>query len=634
MVSAFCALTMGAHAMDPIADAPQPNLAETLKACVDFKDLWFEVGAFLYKGKLHRKGFLKCFNKAKISELFSGTPEKFESLVDTTHVVEFFRLVLEKSYDDESRTKKARALKNSFHMDAWEDELECENLGPVLTNLTQVIYFSGTDAEKKTLLGKLKRSIARIAPEDGAQERKIDTFFDLPALARIVDDLLADQAVSEEHIVRVIKADTLLENISGHTKTVCSYIHLRNFLTFMVTLIRADQAQKDPSFSALLNCLRWDAFFINLPELLGHSPAILPSLFSIPELKAQITLLQEGTELTAEGLRTIINTQALQSFRITPEMVEEYVNFELLARGLNALRRGEQSEELKQAFNIPSLEALLGKDISSAINSDLPEAAQYKRLSELRDYLTKSTWLLPLFTCGTGILWLGTMVLCEGKWYSAVPLAIGVAAYNGLTYGQKKKPLSIPIGNWIAVKAHRFFAKLLPLKETLKNELLELAPTHPEHEQNYRLIVSLLTEEHLQTLPHSLQLLNLFEKPRTFVAKHPKFINSICTLDNENALACLTIIRDLLEQVVPLENLPHKKAIETFFDLCNPETLIELPHTGLIMIVLYCPHVLERQQEFLQKAETLVTDNNRPITWYYHEALKQAQDIRDIDLEQ
>ncbi len=642
VVSVLCALTTGASST--LLAAQQASSSEN--SCVEIKDLVFELGAILYKGKLDKKGLehlVACFHKDKIAELFSLSPDAFERLIDTKSLLEYCNLVLEKSYTHQAREKKALALKRSFHLEAWEEELECENLRPFFNNLTKLIYFSGTQHEKEDLIRKLRRAVTDLQSqnEDDDEPRKIDKYFDLQALKSIFDDLLRKKEVSEDRIVSVLNVETVLENISDGDESVFKYVHLKNFLTFIVTLIAADLAEEDPPLAPLLSCMRWDTLFIQLPELLGNSPRALQSLFSIPHLKRQIALLQEGA-VTADGLRTIFK----RNFVLTQERLELLINFDKLADGLNALRHGEQAHELKDIINFPLLEEIAGIDLRSAFNTELPESVHHKKLSELIDHF-KNPKYLSVVASALPILWLAGHTFCHNlmetlepqQWWTAGPLLVGaiMLVYQATVHFEEKQRLGAIVLKTGMVKAHRALAKLLPQKSREKEELLALAPSDPQKEPLYIAFIDLLTEEHLQTLEKPLEITNLFAKPRMFVAKHPEFIASICTHDKEHAQERIEIISTLLEGVVPFARLQHSEAIETFFDLLKPAVFRTLPHTGFAQLVRYCPHIVldlnHKEYPFLQEASKF-TLGEKSVISYLYDALAQAQDIHEIDLAQ
>lgn len=643
LVSALCALTGSSTAMhrQPNAPAQAAQISEALSACVDFKDLMFELGAILYKRKLDKKGLshlASCFHKDKIAELFACPPDTFERLIDTKNLSDYCTLILEKSYDAEASSKKARALRKSFPIDAWEEELECEDLGPVLTHLTKLIYFTGTPQEKKELLKKLKRAVSHLLPEEGAELRKVDAYFDLKALIKIIEDLLADKDISEEALVSVIKTDHLLKNIPDDRALLFNYMHLKNFFIFLMTLIRADQAQEDPSLPALLSCIRWDSFFISLPEFLGKSPHALTTFFSRDALKQQITLLQEGTELTAKGLKTILNKEALESI-LPPDALEKLINFENLAKGLNALRRGEQAQELKDIFNFPALESVIGKELVEAFRADLPESVQQKKFSEFIEHCTQPKYLGIVGSAAT-LLWLAGHAFCHTCMEALEPQGIPAAllftgavgaVYAGSQFIEKKKPLSVVLFNTIAVKVHRALANLLPYTSPSKEELLEHLPADAQLRPMYTTFVNLLNEDQLALLTKPIELTKLFDQPRTFITTNSRFIEGLCDDENEHAKEHLRIVRKLLEGVIPFEQLKHKKAIETFFDNLTPDTIGLLPHKDFIKVARYCPHMLHKQTVFLQRAATFIL-GNKPVIWYFYEALNQAEELHEIDL--
>jgi hypothetical protein len=642
LVSALCALTSLSTAMNHQTGRPQvAHISEALSGCVEFKDLMFELGAILYKGKLDKKGLLhlaSCFHKDKIAQLFACPPDTFERLIDTKYLSKYCTLIVEKSSDADASSKKARALRKSFPIDAWEEKLECKNLDPVLTDLTKLIYFTGTPLEKKELLKKLKRAVSQLLPEGDAEPRKIDAYFDLKPLIKIIEDLLADKEISEEALVSVIKTDQLLENIPENPASLSNYVHLKNLLIFIVTLIRADLTQKDPSLPALLSCIRWDSFFISLPEFLGKSPHALTTFFSRDALKRQITLLQEGTELTAEGLRTILNREALEMV-ITPDSVEKLINFENLAKGLNALRRGEQAQELQDIFNFPALESVLGKELLEAFKTDLPESVHNKKFSEFIEHCTKPKYLGIIASAMT-LFWLAGHTVChacmeafEPQGMTAALLLTGAvgAVYGGTQFIEHKKPLSTALYNTVAVKIHRALANLLPHASPSKAELLKYPPADERLKEMYITFVNLLKDNQLAMLTKPIELTKLFDRPRTFVTMQSRFIEGLCSDENEHAKEHLKIMRKLLERVTPFEELKHKESIETFFDYLTPDTIRLLPHKDFIKVARYCPHMLHKQTAFLQRASTFIL-GTKPIISYFYEALKQAEELHEIDL--
>ncbi len=648
IAGAFCLVTMGSsRAMEQhvpslkAASAVAQRLASTIELNVP---LLLKLATLHSQGTIEKKELLpliKCLKKDKVAELFSLPADTFERLIDTDNLIKYLTLVLEESHENEAQINKAKALRQSFRVDGWEDLLGCENLGPVLNNFTKLLYFVGTDDEKKTLLRKLKRAVEQLQPAEDAQVSKLERYFDLIALKSIIDDLLADKPVEQGRMTRVFKTDTALKNLSDTAKTIDTYAHTKNILAFIVTLLYADQDRSIPSVRTLVNFIRWDSLFINLPELLGYDVSIVATLCSLPHLRAQIALLQDGEELTADGLRTILNRETLDALMVTQEKVEECINFDLLAEGINALSRGEQSDALKRAFNVKALEGLLGKDIGSAFDTSLPEAVQTKKLAELLNHVSNPKWLIALCAAPM-IIWLAGHTVCHPciealepqNWYTAGPLLMGAVGltYKGMQIIQKRKPALPAICNTIAVKTQRILAAMLPQRSTSLDELLEYTPSNQAYGPLFIAFVGMLTNEHIKELPTTLEILNLFDRPRTFVAKHGKFIESICTHDKERALDRIRIIQMLLENVLPCEQLPHKQEFAAFVNTAASNgALNELPHPGLIIIAQYCPHILLGQTACLEKASQSIIDNIASTTHFFR-ALSLAKEIQDIDL--
>lgn len=167
-------------------------------------------------------------------------------------------------------------------------------------------------------------------------------------------------------------------------------------------------------------------------------------------------------------------------------------------------------------------------------------------------------------------------------------------------------------------------------KRRIQMVLSELRPDNQNHQRHYEALVSMLTDVHFGLLLNPHELLNLFNKPRYFVAHQCKFIETLCTEDQERAQARIKIICDLLEEVTPLDTLEHKKEFDEFVDLLDHETLAQLPPL-LINIARFCPHILEGQPRFLAMASKKVLED-RPILWHYYAALLQAlsQYTRDL----
>lgn len=641
VVSALGALTTGASTVAQHHDNP-PSQGQALLACIEFKDLILEVGTLLYKGKLDQRALSRiaaCFHKDTIAGLFAEDVATFGRYVDTESLSDFCTLMLEGRYDTRARDKKARTLRKCFNIETLEEEFQCEGLRPVLDYTAKLIYFSGTQEEKRELIRKLKRAVTKLHREQ--KSNILDRYFDFDALQQVLDDLLNDDAaISQEQLLSILKSDAMRE-IPHEEQSLRTYVLPRNCLTFLMQLIGADLKEESLPWTSLLSCIRWDALCITIPERLGHTQGTLRNFFSVEQLKEQITLLQEGTALTADGLRSIIRFDAFEMALISEEQIESCINFEHLAQALNALRRGEQSHNLAEVFNFPRIEELIGVDLQSATNSDLPEGVQRQKYAQALDHITRlNPGLIAVILGGPTLLWLVGHGLChpcmeffEPQQLTSVGILfiiISTVLYKGGELYQAKKPLSTIIANAVTVKAHRAIAQLLPGAYPKRQELLTHKPTNPALNEPYTMFIGLLTDEHLAMLTKPIDLVNLFEKPRTFVTKKSNFIEGLCTLDKDRALERIRIVAQLLESVVPVERLPHVESIDTFFDNLPPDTLGLLPHPGILVIARYCPHTIQNKAEFLRKASSYIL-GDKPVIWYFHDALYKAQDIHGID---
>jgi hypothetical protein len=644
VVSALAALTTGASTVAQHHDR-QPSQGQALLACIEFKDLILEIGTLLYKRKLDQRGLSRltaCFHKDTIAGLFAEDVATFGRYVDTESLSDFCTLMLEGHYDSRAREKKARTLRKCFNIDTLEEEFQCEGLRPVLDYSTKLIYFSGTQEEKRELIRKLKRAVTKLHRDQ--KQDLLDRYFNFDAIHEVLDGLLNnDINISQEQLLSILKSDSI-NAIPQENRSLRAYVLPHKCLTFLIELIGADLREESLPWTSLVSCVRWDALCITIPECLGHTQSTLRNFFSVQHLKEQITLLQEGKELTADGLRSVIRFDAFEMALINEEQIEACINFEHLAQALNALRRGEQSHSLAEVCNFPRIEDMVGVDLQSAMNADLPEGVQRQKYAQAVDHITTlNPGLIAVILGAPTLLWLIGHGLChpcmelfEPHQLSSAGILlfiIGAALYKGVELYHAKKPMSTLIGNAVSVKAHRAAAQLLPRAFPKSKELLNYKPTNPELHEPYTVFIGLLTDEHLATLTKPIDLVNLFEKPRTFVTKNSTFMEGLCTLDIERTLERIRIIAQLLESVVPVERLPHTESIDTFFDNLHPDTLKLLPHPGIVVIARYCPHILQNKAEFLRKASSYIL-GDRPVVWYFHDALYKAQDIHEIDCSQ
>ena len=368
-------------------------------------------------------------------------------------------------------------------------------------------------------------------------------------------------------------------------------------------------------------------------------------LFDIPRLQEQLRLMQEGQDLTADDLREVINKNVIRMIQFIgfdEEALEKYIDFEKLAVGLNKLRSGHTSDELKEAFNIERIGELLGKDLRIALDKNVPEEVQLEALNGVVEHITDKTLLtrcregLP-FAAVPVMLWLAGHTFCHPcmeffepqNWYTAGPLLIGVGyvTCKAAEFFTKEVPVKAALINSVAVKAHRVCSQFLTNEFPKDNAaLMELIP------EDYRDFVRALSKEHIGTLPGTKCLLTLFTKPRSFVAKYGNFIISICTHDKINTEYRLETIEKLLKEAKPLEELAHVEKFQEFIDY-SEEALNKLPHESIITIAQYCPHLLEGQTDFLAEATTnTFGEDQTPVIKLYYIALKQAAPQQKIDI--
>ncbi len=169
-------------------------------------------------------------------------------------------------------------------------------------------------------------------------------------------------------------------------------------------------------------------------------------------------------------------------------------------------------------------------------------------------------------------------------------------------------------------------------KRRIREALLTQKTSDPEHQACYEEFIDLLTDAHLGALPNPLELLNLFNKPRNFVANQCRFIECICSDDRGQVKPRVKIICDLLEGVKACDTLAHTKEFDEFLRLLDHDLLEQLP-PKLIKIARYCPHILQTQTKFLTSVSKKMIDNGS-ILWHYYAALMNALSQYNDDLGQ
>ncbi len=241
---------------------------------------------------------------------------------------------------------------------------------------------------------------------------------------------------------------------------------------------------------------------------------------------------------------------------------------------------------------------------------------------------------LPAILWGAGhVISHSSMQVIEQTWYMGVPLLTG---YVALTYYASKRIRSeLALLKVKSTETLRNISLMMtPLRETQLALLVAGILEDPSQREVYESFICMLSEVHLKELSDITRILHLFNKPRNFVCTEGRFIISICTHDPARANDRIKIIVDLLERATPFQDLPQRKAFEKYRSLLNPGILEELSHPMLIEIARYCPHVLQRQSNFLKKASYVLDDDKLPSVYTYYRLLAEAEPRYLVDLEQ
>ncbi len=623
LVSALvCALTA------PSLYGMQPSLS----SYVELKSLFFKVAALCSEDTIKTEDLahlLRPIKSKAIAHILGVDKATLKRYLDLKAWKKF---LIQLTFDYSDTDDKAQALQKVIKVNAWQQLLGCQNLKPVIKVLTELFFFDGSAEDKHELLTQLKRALTKLQSD----EQTLKKYIDLKKALSLVDAALGGQALSWADIVAVIPSDKLPTGFNKH-------LHLGNMLTFLGRFV----SDEKPSPMELVSCVRLSSVIMNLPTLLGFDASLLPIIFDKEKLAAQIQNFQDKTPLVANELRATLNQKSLEQLHISQDDLDSYVDFNLLAKGLNKLRNGIKAPEIKAAFKLNLLENALGIDIQNAFSTDVPEEAQQNSFNRLVDHITNSRLYttckegLPFFAAPI-ILWLfghtfyhEYMEMVEPQhWYTAGPLFLATvyATMKGSHYLAQQVPLKVVVFNTTVVKASRVVNAVLQKEPLSHQKIMELIPNDHADRGCLKKFTSLLEPKHLDTLPAPECLIMLLDNPRAFVAQQEKFIESLYTHDQEQAEQRVNIVILLLERAQPLKTLLHTKHFNLFLGIIQDEqeVLRRLPHPSVMGLARYRPCILIAYPSFLKEAARFTLDDESAAVPFF-KALEAAQPLEERD---
>lgn len=261
-------------------------------------------------------------------------------------------------------------------------------------------------------------------------------------------------------------------------------------------------------------------------------------------------------------------------------------------------------------------------------------ADNFEHFAEQLNDLSCTTYAKELFSLLAGplLISLAAYRICPTCIDALVPqnetsiIILGIGALVTTQVGMKLMKSTHPLKNTIA-KGLIVLYKLLHPTATLSESVLSIIPQNDPAREGISRFISLITPEHLKTLPNPYYLIVISNNPLAFIAKHEMFIDAICRFDPERASERIEFIRATLEASTLVKDLPHAQAFGDFKNLLFDNVLWELPHKDLIEIACYRPQLLLRYPGFLKSAAEINIGKVSLITCFFEAlSLADAQD--------
>ena len=597
--------------------------SRTLSNYIELKSFFLEGAAICLDKKSDPKHFIGLVRHLKgdaVAQALGVDSQILTTYFNADAVVELLELCTKEGKHE----RKADALIRSCKLDVFEREFGSVHIKKAIKQVAKLCFFSGTEDEKKELLGKCKESV-ELLQQEGSE--KLKGLVRLEKIQKLIDEAIAGTPFEWDELISAL----VIENF-----TVSPYFHLGNSLHLIKCLLQKESLTP----MILINSIRWDTFLLALPELCGLGERLLTGLFDKELLEEQLKRFQNNQPLDPLALRNTIKPEALQRLHINPESVDDYIDFAKVASGLAKLRNNLPAPELREVCNFERIKEQTGLDIQAFFNRDVPEQVKLCQLDSLTQVLTNREFLrncklVLLGATSTAVLWL----LCHEvshewmevfeptQWYTAWPACmLLVYLFYRTAHSLDNLPTQKVVSTNLAlIKAGYMIKKQLGSLPTTHQTVLESVPQDNPAYESIKQFLFLITPDQLLTLSHPCCILMLFENPSTFITKQEDFIECICSTDPGNIQKRVAVIVGILEAQSPYNTLPHAQSFTEFKNLLGimPTVYDKLPHKKVMKLAKYRPHLLNRYPEFLQEAAKVKIGTDSLIL-IFMKALTQA----------
>ncbi len=557
------------------------------------------VGLLLGNTKLTKKNLfdlIRHLKAEKALEVICGlTSEQIETFFDVERLNEFFAcLTTETDNSRHALQLKAIALQRTIKIPAWEQAFGCTQLETAVKHLSQLIYFTGTQEHKESLIRQLKQDITRLRPESSEDPCAYEQYLSIPKIQALLDAHLAGEPITHAAILETLALDTIIKERKLEDG-IFTVFHAGTALPLLASLYWEESPEVlSPK---LLLLFRLDKLVDHLPTLLSLPTLVIEQCVSTKDLKLLLRALQAGEPITEERVQAAVKGKFL----------EPYIECEALAHALNTTQKGENFDLLKEAIHLKELGELVGIDLEELFDTTLPEEAQKHALTQTVDLFTYDGFYeyaketgknclatLPLLWAAYQIypsyVFVGGLTTAASGWYY----------YKGLPE-IPERPL-IMLCNSLAIKATRLMAGKIPTDPA--STLLTKTTGHPQREELERFIE--LCKEELNSIERPIAIFSIFDANEvyTFICSNEKFIEHLCAGEHERAHARLMMIHNQLQTYKDRTTLPQAAEYNRFMNELvstpNTQELIQtLPHQTLLVLGEYRPQLVVRHPEFM-----------------------------------
>ncbi len=625
-------------------DKPAPGVLDqaTLLKYVNFKSLLGELAGILTADSYSTNEFFRLLNHIsieKLPKLFSLTESDTSRYFHRKKIKEFIKLIAQN--EDLGKVpveKKAEALKKCLRKRTWRQLFECENVELLLSCLIDLCYLA--ENTPKPRLEEYKQALVKsVAALKDSSTSPLIKYFNVAEIFAIIDDLLHDKPVQRQRIIKTIVCDASLK-LADIKEDLDRFVLIDKLLTIVVAVL---QAGNEPSGHAILSCIKWDNIVEVIPELFGYDEKAMAKIFDIEQLKRVIQKLQNKQPVTKTDLMEAISSDIFDYiFELFPykrgvvmEIFTAFVDFDALASMLNSYFIENKKDRRKLAIFMDKLfsgiERHFGINVPNTVNQWIPEAMQSCALMTVAERIgdNRLQYSLPALSSYVPVI-LALQTLRAETFLSKFGYGLSTAATLCILYKFARwmyaKPLSkdgLLINSLLSalssqgMRAFTRWRGTAPTSADIVKHASQMYEQHP-YLPLFTGFVSRLTEDHLKCLPHPYvlcQLLEALPKPFSFIDQNGLFIESLCTVDSQNAEARIQFLVALLEQLVPANELLIRDIFKRFYDALTDKDKATLSTPSILMLALYRPAVLYSQHLFIESIAQRITDDDKPLLY-------------------